>query len=217
MVSHDLRSPLAIIAMSAETIAQLVTDPEALESVHEVTHAAARMTRMLTDLLDVARIECGALRMVKREHEVCAFLAEVHRSYQPLFEDRGIGVDVDVPPAPIYAAFDHDRIVQVLSNLLGNALKFTPTGGTVTAYVVRRGENLEFGLRDSGPGIASDQVPNIFKRFWHVDSTTRRGLGLGLHICEKIVGEHGGRISVKKRARQGSDLPFHVAARCAGS
>jgi signal transduction histidine kinase len=211
MVSHDLRSPLAVITMNAEMIARCVNDPEALASVKEVSCASARMTRMLADLLDAARIEIGALRIVKREHDVCAFLAEVHRSYRPLFEDRGITFTVDLPPHPIFASFDHDRVVQVLSNLLGNALKFTPAKGTVSVYVARRGEEIEFGLRNSGPGIPPDELPNVFKRFWHVDSTTRRGLGLGLHICEKIVAEHGGRIWVESELGNGAIFRFTLA------
>jgi signal transduction histidine kinase len=208
MVSHDLRSPLAIISMSTHVIAELVKDPEALAAVDEVSRATARMERLLTDLLDVARIESGALRVVKRQNDVCAFLAEVYRSYQPIFEDRGIAFAINKPPEPIFASFDHDRIVQVLSNLLCNALKFTPTKGTVTVHVARRAENVEFGLQDSGPGIGPDEMPNIFKRFWQIDSARRRGLGLGLHICEKIVAEHGGRIWAESELGKGTTFRF---------
>src|SRR6266540_882878 len=208
MVSHDLRSPLAIICMSTQMIAELVKDPEALAAVDEVSRATARMERLLTDLLDVARIESGTLRVVKCQNDVCAFLAEVYRSYQPLFENRGIAFAVNKPPEPVFASFDHDRIVQVLSNLLGNALKFTPAKGTVTVHVARRAENVEFWLQDSGPGIGPDEMPNIFKRFWQIDSARRRGLGLGLHICEKIVAEHGGRIWAESEPGKGTTFRF---------
>jgi signal transduction histidine kinase len=208
MVSHDLRSPLAIIAMNTHAIAELVKDPEALAAVDEVNHATARMERLLTDLLDVARIESGTLHVVKRQYDVCAFLTEVHRSYQPFFAARGIAFAIDRPLEPVFASFDHDRVVQVLSNLLGNALKFTPANGTVTIYVAHRTDNVEFGLKDSGPGIAPEEMPNIFKRFWQIDSASHRGLGLGLHICEKIVAEHGGRIWAESVPGQGATFRF---------
>jgi signal transduction histidine kinase len=212
MVSHDLRSPLAIITLNAQTIAELVTSHEALEAVHEVRHAAARMERMLTDLLDVARIDSGTLRVVKGSYDIGLFLVEVRRSYRPLFEDRGIAFAVHMPPETFFASFDHDRIVQVLSNLLGNALKFTPVGGAVTMNVEHRADGIEFVLHNSGPGIRSADKPNLFRRFWQIDARERRGLCLGLHICEKIVVAHGGRIWAESEPGEGATFRFTLPA-----
>jgi signal transduction histidine kinase len=115
---------------------------------------------------------------------------------------------VGVPIPAIVAFFDRDRIVQVLSNLLGNALKFTPREGAVHLHAVRGEGQIEFVLRDSGPGIHSTALPHVFERFWQIDSDTRRGLGLGLYICEKIVALHGGRIWAESEFGNGATFRF---------
>ena len=212
MVTHDLRSPLSIIAMTAQSLAEVTKDVAALEVAEEVLRAAVRMERLLTDLLDAARIESGTLQIKCAPHEVGAFLAEVHSSYRPLFENRGMTLSVDGLPASLTVSFDHDRIVQVLSNLLGNAMKFTPPAGTINLCLTRRDGEIEFAIRDSGRGIHPDALPHVFKRFWQVDSNTRRGLGLGLHISQKIVEAHGGRIWVESEYGNGATFRFTLPA-----
>lgn len=212
MVTHDLRSPLSIIAMNAQILADVTKDVAALEVADEVLRAAARMERLLTDLLDVARIDSGTLQIKKAPHEVGAFLAEVYRSYRPLFENREMTLSVDGLLAALTVSFDHDRIVQVLSNLLGNAMKFTPPAGTINLSLARRDGDIEFALRDSGPGIHPDALPHVFQRFGQVDSNTRRGLGLGLHISQKIVEAHGGRIWVESEFGKGATFRFTLPA-----
>jgi signal transduction histidine kinase len=207
MVTHDLRNPLTIIAMNAQTIAQ-VTEGATRESAQEVTRTVARMGRLLTDLLDVARIESGTLRIFQRPHDVRALVTEVLQSYGPLFADRGIAFTVEPPVSAAVATFDHDRIVQVLSNLLGNAMKFTPRNGSVALHVEQRGEEFEFALRDSGPGIRPDALPHVFERFWQIENEARRGLGLGLYICENIVVAHHGRIWVESDFGKGATFHF---------
>jgi chemotaxis family two-component system sensor kinase Cph1 len=96
----------------------------------------------------------------------------------------------------------------VLSNLLGNAMKFVPSGGTATLRVVRREAEIEFLLSDSGPGIYRDQLPHVFERFWQVESNSRRGLGLGLYICKQLVEAHGGHISVESEVGKGATFRF---------
>jgi signal transduction histidine kinase len=207
IVAHDLRNPLHVITLNAQNIAEATTDATK-EDALEVIRAAARMNRLLTDLLDVARIESKTLRIAKRPHDVGLLLTEVLRSYRPLFADRGVTFSVGVPIPAIVAFFDRDRIVQVLSNLLGNAMKFTPREGAVHLHAVRGEGQVEFVLRDSGPGIHPDAVPHVFERFWQIDSDTRRGLGLGLYICEKIVALHGGRIWVESELGKGATFRF---------
>jgi signal transduction histidine kinase len=208
MVTHDLRSPLCVIAINAQNIAEATKETATREESQEVIRAAARMDRLLTDLLDVARIESGVLRIVKRKHDVGALLIEILQSYRPLFSDRGMAFTVAVPAFAIEASFDHDRIVQVLSNLLGNAMKFTPSEGKVDLRVERQAEQVEFVLRDSGPGIESTALTDIFKRFCQIDRNARRGLGLGLYICERIVEAHGGRIWVESEFGKGAAFHF---------
>jgi signal transduction histidine kinase len=208
MVAHDLRSPLAIIAMSAQVIDEETREPATREAAQEVTRAAARMARLLADLLDVARVDSGAFQIAKRRQDVGMLVTEVLNSYRPLFAAREITLLGEPPPAGIVASFDRDRIVQVLSNLLGNAMKFTPVNGIVELGVRGRDQDVELVLRDNGPGISAEAMPNVFKRFWQIDSSARRGLGLGLYICEKIVEAHGGRIWGESTFGQGATFRF---------
>jgi signal transduction histidine kinase len=212
MVTHDLRGPLSVITVNAQWIDESTKDDSIREAAQEVTRAAARMQRLLTDLLDVARIESGAFRIVKREHDIGALVTEVFQSYRPLFAERRILFTVEVPTSAVVASFDHDRIVQVLSNLLGNAMKFTPPGGTTTLHVAPGPRQVEFVLEDSGPGIHPDALPHLFERFWQIDSDTRRGLGLGLYICKNIVEAHGGRIWADSDFGKGATLRFTLPA-----
>jgi signal transduction histidine kinase len=208
MVSHDLRAPLLLIAMNAETIAADTQESSIRESAQQVTHAAARMERLLADLIDVVRIQSGTLRITKRLHGIGALLDELLKIYEPLFMNRALTFSIDEPDAVIIASFDYDRIVQVLSNLLGNAMKFTPQGGNVILRVQQRGEYVEFSLSDNGPGIDPNDLPRIFERFWQIENYARRGLGLGLYICRKIVEEHGGTIVAESELGKGTTLRF---------
>ena len=210
MVSHDLRNPLLIIAMNAEAIAADTQESSTRKSAQQVTRAAARMERLLADLLDVVRIQSGTLRITKRLHGVGALLAEVLKTYGPLFANHALTFTIEGPATAIIASFDYDRIVQVLSNLLGNALKFTPQGGTVILRVQQRGAQVEFSLSDSGAGICPNDLPRIFERFWQIENPARSGLGLGLYICRKIVEGHGGLIVAESELGKGATLRFTV-------
>lgn len=208
MVAHDLRSPLCVISLNAQTIVASSTDESTLEAADEMVRAASRMDRLLSDLLDVVRIDSGTLRIVKREHDIGALVSEVCDSYQPLFADRALTFTATGPASSVVVSFDHDRIVQVLSNLLGNAMKFTPTNGHVSLHADQRGGLVELTVRDDGPGIEPALLPHVFERFWQLDQDTRRGLGLGLHICAKIVEAHGGRISADSELGKGATFRF---------
>ena len=207
-VAHDLRSPLSAISLGAATIAETTAEASTRTGVQAIELAAARMDRLLSDLLDVARIASGTLRIVKRPHDVGALLLEVRRLYEPMFATRFITFTVDTPADGMNTPFDHDRIVQVLSNLLGNAMKFTQVGGAVALRVERQEDGIVFIVQDNGPGIPPSALSHIFERFWQIDSHTRRGLGLGLHICENIIQAHGGRIWAESEPDKGTTLRF---------
>ena len=208
MVAHELRNPLAIISMNTDYIAERVTDPALREPAVEVQHSVARMGRLLQDLLDLARIEGGSLRIVKRPVDVGMLLSEILAAYGPLFSKRGLSLTC-APPAPgVVATFDHDRIVQVLSNLLSNTLKFTPKGGLVSLNLERRADSIELAVKDTGAGIAAQELPRVFNRFWQGSSEPGTGLGLGLYICERIVSAHAGHVWVESELGRGTTFRF---------
>jgi signal transduction histidine kinase len=208
MVTHDLRSPLSVISLNTESIVETTQDPSTRAAANSVMQGVARMERLLCDLLDLARIESGTLNIVRRRHDVGALLLEVLRTYQPMFASRNITFTVDIPAESVDALFDHDRIVQVLSNLLGNAMKFTPGGGVVDLRAEVKANHVEFALYNEGPGISPSALPHIFERFWQLDSSERRGLGLGLSICRTIVDAHGGKIWAESEVGKGATLRF---------
>jgi signal transduction histidine kinase len=216
MVAHDLRNPLCAIVMNAATIAEETQEATTREGAHEVTRAAARMERLLTDLLDVARIASGTLRILKAAHDVRELVTEVGKSYAPLFADRELKFVVEPPAAPLVASFDDDRIVQVLSNVLGNAMKFTPAGGTVTLHVEARVGEVEFVVRDDGPGMDASTLSCAFERFCQTDRNVRRGLGLGLYICRNIVEAHGGHVGIESRVGEGTTVTFGLPVETSG-
>jgi signal transduction histidine kinase len=209
-VTHELRNPLAAISMNAQFLVDGAVDAETREAAMDVQHSTARMARLLSDLLDGARIDAGTLRIVPAPYDVGALLAEIRASYTPLFENRELSFTVDAPsPArPRLIAFDHDRIVQVLSNLLSNAMKVTHAKGTVSLRAIWHVDCVEFVVQDSGPGIAEHALPHVFERFWQEGTESRNGLGLGLYICEAIVKAHGGRIGVDSTLGSGATFRF---------
>jgi len=208
IVAHDLRSPLMVIASGAAAIASDPLDPSTQKVAQLMTQAAARMERLVADLLDAMRIQSGTLRIMKQPQGLDALLSEVLKTYEPLFASRQLTFTHDIPTAAVVVSFDYDRIVQVLSNLLGNAMKFTPLGGMVTLHVQQHAHHVEFNLSNSGPGIPPSDLPHIFERFWQIDNHARRGLGLGLYICKTIVEGHGGTIAAESELGKGTTIRF---------
>ena len=215
-VAHDLRTPLTIISMSAENIAENTHETATRLTAIRAMRAVVRMDRLLTDLLDVVRIHSGALSIEKGLHDIGALMTDVLEIYAPLFAARGIGFTIDSGRETIVAPFDYDRIVQVCSNLLGNAMKFTPAGGSAALHVKRKSGHVEFSLKDTGPGIHASALPHVFERFWQIDSDARRGLGLGLYICQEIVKAHGGLIWVESDFGSGATFRFTLPVRAEG-
>ncbi len=210
MVAHDLRSPLGTIYLSAESIAEMTDDVATRNAARLIERAAARMERLISDLVDVACIESGPLRIERQRQDVGALLQEIFTSYEPMFSSRGITFSVDTKIDGVEGFFDHDRIIQVISNLLGNAMKFTQDGGSASLQAEQQGRALVFTVSDSGVGIAPSAMQHIFERFWTLDSNVRRGLGLGLYICENIIHAHGGAIEVASEPGKGATFRFFL-------
>ena len=213
VVAHELRSPLSVVVLNAELLAQRSSDPTLRDAAEDTVRAAARMDRLLADLLDVTRIREGTFALEREEHDVGELLAEVLRTYQPLFAARDLTFSADIPAVAMPGSFDHDRIVQVLSNLLANAMKFTPPGGATHLHAQAHGaDQIELVLRDNGPGIASPALEHIFERFWRKDRRKTDGAGLGLGIVQRLAQAHGGAITVENAPDGGALFRVTFAA-----
>ena len=211
MVAHDLRNPLASIAMGSEMLLHMLP-PRAnafhKESLESMYHSAHRMHRLVDDLLDVARMDMGGLTLDAGEREVGALFADAESMLRPLAEARSIRLELAGCDAAPPVLVDGPRVVQVLSNLVGNALKFSPEGGRVTVACGAAGAELRVSVSDQGPGIPAEQLPHLFGAFWQADRRDRRGVGLGLSIARAVVEAHGGRIWVDTRQGEGSTFHF---------
>ena len=197
MVSHELRNALHIISMNAQLLSAGVADRTQRVMAEDTREAAAQMGRLVNDLLDVAGVESGVFRVETRRGDLVALLEDARLRHAPLFRDRSIALVVDVGHAThLEATFDHDRLMQVISNILGNALKFTPPGGTVTMTAANLGCEVEVRIRDTGCGVESGAAKKVFGRFWQAEPNRGTGLGLGLYIAKCIIESHGGSIDV---------------------
>jgi len=205
VVSHDLRAPLATIVMATGL---LEDGNQVREASTKILHAASRMDRMIGDLLDYASIEAGKLSIVVRPHDVAGIFEETQLAFDELARARGIHLAISIGERVGRVLCDRDRILQVTANLVGNALKVVPPGGSVTVRAERHGDEVTFGVSDSGPGISERDQARLFERYWRSASAGYRGTGLGLSIARGLVEAHGGRIWVESELGAGATFLF---------
>ena len=212
VVAHDLRNPLNTIFMGSSAMIEDITEPDSSIGKHAriVKRAAERMNRLIQDLLDIRRTESGTLSVELRDESVVALMSEAMEMLRPLATAAAVELLSEIGENVSTVSADSSRLLQVLSNLVGNAIKFTPRGGSIAVRVELLGDELRFAVSDSGPGIAPDQVPHIFGRFWQANRKDRRGIGLGLAIAKGIVEVHGGRIWVESTFGEGSQFYFTI-------
>jgi signal transduction histidine kinase len=213
VVAHDLRNPLALVAMNAEMLLEMIdpdADPYQLEMLSSLERAASRMQRLVEDLLDMSGIEQGGLSVQPSPCSLESLCREAIASATLAARGAGISLAIEVQRELPFVMADDARLLQVLSNLIGNALKFTPAGGVVTLVCERIAGDVRVSVRDTGSGIPADQVPHVFGAFWQARDADRRGVGLGLWIARTIVESHGGRIWVESREGEGSTFTFTI-------
>jgi signal transduction histidine kinase len=213
MVSHDLRTLLGGIALSAAILAQQAKTEgvSTLGHVERIQRFAARMNRLIGDLLDVVSLEAGSLAIAPRPHDAVQLVRELMETFQPAFAAKRLTLSSDIAAGTLLAEFDHERIVQVLANLLSNALKFTAQGH-VALSVAPRSQEVCFSVTDTGIGIPPEDFEAVFERFRQVKVHDRRGLGLGLYIAKCIVEAHGGRIWAEANDGGGTAIRFTLPA-----
>lgn len=212
VVGHDLRNFVATILGMAEIIEE-DADPaggahSTLAYARLIRRAGERMTRLIGDLSDVASIEAGTMSMTRERGDATAIVTEAVEMFEALAAERGVTMNVVIEAPVPSAVFDSARIFQVVANLLSNALKFTPRGGTVTVRVTGAGESVRLSVSDTGIGIEPAQLQAVFGRNVKLARSDRRGSGLGLYISRSIVRRHDGRIWVESKIGEGSTFFF---------
>jgi PAS domain S-box-containing protein len=213
IVSHDLGNPLSAIFVGTRLLKRQLEsrdgDMKTVRQVDDIRRAASQMEHLIRDLLEINRIEAGRLDVEMQPQSLGALVDEVCRSIEPLAADKSIRLDwTEASRSRLRVQADHDRFLQVMSNLLGNAIKFTPEGGEVSVQVTENGEACTVSVLDTGPGIPMQDLPHIFDRFWQPRRNDRQGVGLGLAIAKGIVEAHGGQIRAENRPDQGAAFHF---------
>lgn len=212
MVSHDLKTPLNVVSLSFDYIQRYHPNPEAAmqRMVERGVRASKMMENLVTNILDVAKIEAGTLDVNPKSENALDLIRESVELSMAMAQQKGVDLKVDAPAEkhPCYVLCEQFRINQVLSNLIGNALKFTPSGGKVTVSGRTSETELLFSVADTGEGIHAENLEKIFDRFWQVPDIRRGGTGLGLWIAKGIIETHRGRIWVDSELGRGSTFYF---------
>ncbi len=212
IVSHDLKNPLATVRLSAavlhQKLARLPGGESLVSRVAAMDRAAVHMLGLISRLLDAARLDAGQpLAVEPRLEPVGELIGEALALIEPQASRGDLRLELYLSPG-LMARCDRERVLQVLANLLGNAVKFTPAGGTVTVEAVADASEVRVAVRDTGPGIPEDEQHCLFQRHWQSRSTATRGSGLGLYIARGLVEAHGGRLWVESVVGAGSTFTF---------
>ncbi|WP_373044671.1 sensor histidine kinase [Vulgatibacter sp.] len=212
VVSHDLRNPLSSILANAGVLKKKLPPGDLGERIlnraEGIRRSAERMNHLIRDLLDISRIESQELQLERSSHDLGSLVGEALEMFQPLAGEQKLRLVAEIDEGAGRVDCDRERVLQVLSNLLGNALKFTPAGGTVRLVANLPPGEVRIGVEDTGPGIAPENLLHIFDRYWQVRASGRAGAGLGLSIASGIVKAHGGRIWAESELGRGSTFWF---------
>jgi chemotaxis family two-component system sensor kinase Cph1 len=215
VVSHDLRNPMTVISMLCGMMQKAFssdgphTSRRISTAIDTMQQAAGRMNTLLEDLLDTSKIDAGRYTITAQQLEVAEMFEEANALLSPLALDKDIEISFHSEPALTIHA-DPERLFQVLSNLVGNAIKFTPRRGKIGVVAMAAGDDIVFSVRDTGEGIAKDQLPHVFDRYWTLKEGNPTGTGLGLYITQGIVEAHGGRIVAESEEGCGTEFRFTV-------
>ena len=210
IVAHDLRTPLNFIKMATELVAEAPDSKENADLIERMHGAVDLMNLLIADLLEVAKIEAGRMRIEPQPTSVRTLVDDAIAMLTPLARRRDIQLVTSAPAGLPDVMADYERILRVFSNLVVNALKFSRSGTEVCVTAEQVDNAVRFSVIDSGSGIAPDQLTRIFDRFWQLNSADARGVGLGLAIVKSIVTAHGGTIGVESEVGHGSNFHFDL-------
>lgn len=210
IVAHDLRTPLNFVKMGMQLVGEAPDAKENADLLERMHGAVDLMGLLIADLLEVAKIEAGAMRMDPQPIAVETLVDDALAMVTPLARRRDITLRSTMAPGLPPVVADYERILRVFSNLVVNALKFSRAGTEVCVTAEQAGDFVRFSVIDHGSGIPPDQLSRIFDRFWQLNSADARGVGLGLAIVKSIVTAHGGTIGVTSTLGAGSDFHFDL-------
>jgi K+-sensing histidine kinase KdpD len=212
IVAHDLRNPLSLIASGASLLLEIEDQPLAQRrKVIEVTQRAVRqMNRLIADLLDATRVQAGRLTLDLHDVDARALVRQAEETLRPAAQENRIELRAEAPEHESIVHVDEGRLLQVLGNLVGNAIKFVAPGGRVLLTARPDTTEVVFSVTDNGPGIPPENLNQLFGRFWQARRGDRRGVGLGLAIAKGLVEAHGGRIWVESAIGLGSTFSFAI-------
>jgi signal transduction histidine kinase len=212
VVSHDIKTPLLVVKLNAEILLKAIQEdtphPRQERLMESILHSAEHMRELIGGLLDRSRLQGGPVPLTLEPLPVKGLIEQALQVLEPLARSRQQKLQVAVSPELPPVKADRERVLQVLSNLVGNALKYTPPGGTVTLRAKQVDAMVRFSVRDNGPGLSPADVPHLFERFWRSASASERGTGLGLNIVKTLVEAHGGTVWVESQLGAGSTFFF---------
>jgi signal transduction histidine kinase len=208
-ISHDLRNGLNTVLTAVSLLLRsLPAESRDRRHVEAIRRSAERMNKVIGDLLDVASIESGRLFVEPRKEAVRPIITEALAAFRDQAVEKSLHVEEQISTDQIDAVCDRERVLQVLGNLIGNAIKFTPEGGSVRVQAEALGDEVLFSVRDTGVGVSPKQLPHVFDRFWRPSPNARLGSGLGLTIAKGVVEALGGRIWAESRPGEGTAFYF---------
>ena len=215
VVSHDLRNPMTIISMLCGMMQKAFSSDGTHSSrrissaIDTMQQASSRMNVLLEDLLDTSKIEAGRYTIAQQPLDVSQIFEEAYSLLAPLATDKSVELTFHAEP-DLKISADPERLFQVLSNLIGNAIKFTPAQGKIGVVAMSDGQQIVFSVRDSGRGISPEHLPHIFERYWTAKEHNASGTGLGLYISQGIIKAHGGQLLAESKLGEGSEFRFTV-------
>jgi signal transduction histidine kinase len=212
-VSHELRTPLTCIRTSVDLLDAMGEDQPAdqVELIHTIGHHAGRLEAFVADLLEITKLEAGQITLSKQPTDLGSLVSRVVDTLRPLSDRKGQNVRLFLPVRASPVEVDRWRIEQVLTNILSNAIKFTPKQGEINIRVSENGDSLRVSIADNGPGISEDDQAQVFDKFFVVaDGRGLAGLGLGLYIARQMIDLHNGHIWVESKPAEGSVFHFEV-------
>lgn len=212
VVSHDLRNPLSVIVNCASLLQLTTIDGNEKERIHKsaqtIRRSADQMNRLIADLLDLAQIQAGKLTVEQKPHDLGGIINYCVSMLRPLAATKDLK---GMTSAGLHVHCDRDRVLQILANLVGNAIKFTPEGGSIFIEAQISGNEARISVRDTGQGISDEELPHIFDRFWQGRRKNHAGIGLGLSIVKGLVEAHGGRLWVESKLGAGTTFFFTLS------